>query len=91
MNATLSRAEQLRNDLENMHFHARYLIGLLVELEQLGRTHTKEYANVKKNYDTLGNNIRRVQAELEKVEEDEYWNREYQRFIDGDDLSSWND
>lgn len=91
MTATLSRAEQLRNDLENMQFSRKYLIGVLAELEQLGRTHTREYANVKQNYDTLGNNIRRVKAELEKVEEDEYWNREYQRFIGGDDLSSWND
>ena len=90
MTATLSRAKQLRNDLENMQFSRKYLLGVLSELEQLGRTHTKEYANVKQNYDTLGNNIRRVQAELEKVEEDEYWNREYQRFIDGVDLSPWN-
>ena len=91
MTATLSRAEALRNDIENMQFSRKYLIGVLAELEQLGRTHTREYANVKQNYDTLGKNIRRVEAELEKVEEDEYWNREYKRFIDGDDLSSWND
>ena len=64
MTATLSRAEQLRNDLENMQFSRKYLIGVLAELEQLGRTHTKEYANVKKNYDILGNNVRRVEAEL---------------------------
>ena len=91
MTATLSRAEALRNDIENMQFSRKYLLGVLAELEQLGRTHTREYANVKQNYDTIGNNTRRVQAELEKVEEDEYWNREYKRFIDGDDLSSWND
>ena len=91
MTATLSRAEELRNDLENMQFSRKYLLGVLAELEQLGRTHMREYANAKQNYDTLGKNIRRVEVELEKVEEDEYWNREYQRFIDGDDLSSWND
>lgn len=91
MTATLSRAEQLRNDLENMQFSRKYLIGVLAELEQLGRTHTREYANVKKNYDTIGNNIRRVQAELERVEEDEYLNYLEKRFIDGDDLTSWND
>ena len=68
MTATLSRAEQLRNDIENMQFSRKYLLGVLSGLEQLGRTHTREYANVKKNYDTLGNNIRRVEAELEKVE-----------------------
>ena len=91
MTATLSRAEQLRNDLENMQFSRKYLIGVLAELEQLGRTHTREYANVKQNYDTLGNNIRRIQAELERAEEDEYMNYLERRFIDGDDLSSWND
>ena len=91
MTATISRAEQLRNDLENMQFSRKYLIGVLAELEQLGRTHTREYTNVKKNYDTIGNNIRRVQAELERVEEDEYLNYLEKRFIDGDDLTSWND
>ena len=91
MTATLSRAEQLRNDLENMQFSRKYLIGVLAELEQLGRTHTREYANVKQNYDILGNNIRRVQSELERAEEDEYMNYLERRFIDGDDLSSWND
>ena len=68
MTATLSRAEQLRNDLENMQFSRKFLIGVLSELEQLGRTHTKDYVNVKRNYNVLGNNIRRLQAELEKVE-----------------------
>ena len=68
MTVTLSRAEQLRNDLENMQFSRKYLIGVLAELEQLGRTHTREYANVKLNYNVLGNNIRRIEAELEKVE-----------------------
>ena len=72
MTATLSRAEQLRNDIENMQFSRKYLIGVLAELEQLGRTHTREYANVKQNYDILGNNIRRVQTELERAEEDEF-------------------
>lgn len=91
MTATISRAEQLRNDLENMQFSRKYLIGVLAELEQLGRTHTREYTNVKKNYDTIGNNIRRVEAELERVEEDEYLNYLEKRFIDGDDLTSWND
>ena len=68
MTETLSRAEQLRNDLENMQFSRKYLIGVLAELEQLGRTHKREYANVKQNYNTIVNNIKRVEAELEKVE-----------------------
>ena len=44
------------------------LIGVLAELEQLGRTHTQEYKTAKANFDTLGKNIRRIEAELEKVE-----------------------
>lgn len=91
MTATLSRAEQLRNDLENMHFHARYLIGLLAELEQLGRTHTADFKTAEANVRILKNNIKRVKAELERVEEDEYLNYLEKRFIDGDDLTSWND
>ena len=91
MTATLSRAEQLRNDIENMQFSRKYLIGVLAELEQLGRTHTQEYKTAKANFDTLGKNIQRVQTELERVEEDEYLNYLEKRFIDGDDLTSWND
>ena len=91
MTATLSRAEALRNDIENMQFSRKYLIGVLAELEQLGRTHTQEYKTAKANFDTLGKNIRRVQTELERVEEDEYLNYLEKRFINGDDLTSWND
>ena len=91
MTATLSRAEALRNDIENMQFSRKYLIGVLAELEQLGRTHTQEYKTAKANFDILGKNIRRIEAELERVEEDEYLNYLEKRFIDGDDLTSWND
>lgn len=69
MTATLSRAEQLRNDLENLHFACRYYIGVLAELEQLGKTHTQEYKTAKANLNTLEKNIRRVEEELDKVEE----------------------
>ena len=40
MTETLSRADELRNDLDNLHFACKYYIGVLAELEQLGRTHT---------------------------------------------------
>ena len=40
---TLSRADELRNDLDNMHFGCRYYIGVLAELEQLGKTHTADF------------------------------------------------
>ena len=36
MTATLSRAEQLRNDLENMQFSRKYLLGVLAQAEKIG-------------------------------------------------------
>ena len=68
MTETLSRAEELRNDLDNMHFGCRYYIGVLAELEQLGRTHTAEFKRIEENVRILKNNIRRVERELEAVE-----------------------
>lgn len=68
MTETLTRAEQLRYDLDNLHFTCKYHIGVLAELEQLGRTHTRDYQNVKRNVEVLQNNIRRVEAELEAEE-----------------------
>ena len=68
MTEIMSRAEQLRNDLENLHFTCRYYIGVLAELEQLGRTHTAEFKTTEENIRVLKSNIRRLEAELEKVE-----------------------
>ena len=68
MTATLSRAEQLRNDIENMQFSRKYLIGVLAELEQLGRTHTEDYKKTKRNVNVLKANIRKLKEELEAEE-----------------------
>ena len=65
----MSRAEDLRNDLENMLFTCRYYIGILAELEQLGRTHTKQFKQTEKNVNALKHNIRRLRAELEAEEQ----------------------
>ena len=91
MTITTSRADELRNDLENLHFTCRYYIGVLAELEQLGRTHTAQFKQTERNVNVLKHNIRRVQAELERAEEDEYMNYLERRFDEGLDLSSWND
>lgn len=91
MTATISRAEQLRNDLENMQFSRKYLIGVLAELEQLGRTHTAEFKTAEANIRVLKNNIKRVEEELKNVEEDEYMDSLYKRFIDEVDLHPWNE
>ena len=64
----MTRAEELRNDLENLHFTCRYYIGVLAELEQLGRTHTKEFIQTQRNVNVLKNNIRTIQAELDAEE-----------------------
>ena len=68
MTETLSRADELRNDLENMHFSCRYYIGVLAELEQLGKTHTEEFKSIEHNVNVLKKNIRRLEAELEAEE-----------------------
>ena len=62
------RETELRNDLQNLYFICRYYIGVLAELEQLGRTHTQHFKDVEKNVNALKHNIRRLEAELEAEE-----------------------
>ena len=71
MTNTLSRAEELRADIENMDFTARRIIKELAELEQLGQTHTSEFKLLEENLRVLKSNIIRLEGELEKAEEDE--------------------
>ena len=80
MIGTFTRAEDLRNDLDNLHFILRYNIGVLAELEQLGRTHTEDFKKTEANVNILKKNIKRVEDELEKIdiagfdeEEDQYY------------------
>ena len=68
MTQTLTRAEELRNDIENLHFTIRYYIGVLAELEQLGRFGSPQYKQAEKNIQTLNHNIQRLQKELENEE-----------------------
>ncbi|MBQ9069938.1 MAG: hypothetical protein IJY23_01145 [Clostridia bacterium] len=89
MTATLSRSEELRNDLENLHFTKRYLIGALAELEDIGQMGSRQYKATEQNLHVVNNNIRRLEAELERAEEDEYLNELEQRFMDEEDLHHW--
>ena len=73
MTYTMTRAKELRNDLDNLHFTCRYYIGILAELEQLGKTHTAEFKTAEANVNVLKKNIRRIEKELEAEEEQE-WN-----------------
>lgn len=91
MTQTLTRAEELRYDIENLHFTIRYYIGVLAELEQLGRNHTEDFKKTERNVNVLKANIRKLKEELERAEEDEYLDYLERRFMGGDDLSSWND
>ena len=68
----MTRAESLRNDLENMNYARRHYIGVLAELEQLGATHSAEFKQAEENVRVLSHNIRKVEAELEKEEEREF-------------------
>ena len=72
MTTTFTRADDLRNDLENLHFILRYNIGVLAELEQLGQTHTTKFKKTEADVNVLKKNIRRVEAELKAEEEREY-------------------
>ena len=86
---TLSRAEELRNDLDNMHFTKRCLIKTLANLELLGKTNTWDFQRTEINLNILNKNIKRVEAELEKAEADEIMDYLYNRFINENDLHHW--
>ena len=68
MNATLSREEELINDIDNITFSIKYFIGVLAELEQLGRTHTQKYKVCERNLEILRHNKKRLEEELEHIE-----------------------
>ena len=68
MTETLCRAEQLRNDLNNLHFTKRHLIEILAELESLGRTNSADFKRTEANLRVINNNIRRIESELEAEE-----------------------
>lgn len=72
MTTKFTRAEELRNDLDNLHFTLKYYIGVFAELEQLGRTHTEEFKRHEANVNVLKKNIKRVEAELEAEEQREF-------------------
>ena len=72
MTNTQSRADELRNDLENLHFTCRYYIGVLAELEQLGKTHTEDFKRTERNVNVLKHNIKRLEQELEAEEAREF-------------------
>ena len=65
MTETLSREEALQNDLENLYFSRKYYIGVLAELEQLGRTHTEEFKKIEESLHILSANIKRIEKEID--------------------------
>ena len=68
MNTTLSREEELINDIDNITFSIKYFIGVLAELEQLGKTHTQKYKVCERNLEILRHNKKRLEEELERIE-----------------------
>ncbi len=85
----LSRTEELRNDLDTLHYNKRCLVNTLANLELVGKTHTWEYQIAEINLNIINKNIRRVEAELEKAEADEMMDYLYKSFIDEEDLHHW--
>lgn len=80
MTATLSRADELRNDLNNLSFTIKHLFGVLSELEWDGASNSAEYKRIQKNIDVLKKNKTRLENELEKVESEEFENYGHLRF-----------
>ena len=68
MTETLTREEELRNDIDNLYFTKRYYLGVLTELEQLGRTHTEEFKDIERGIQIINHNIKRLEEELENEE-----------------------
>ena len=67
MTHTLTQAEAIQIDLDNLYFTRRYLKGCLDEMEYLGKTHTKGYKLTKHNLEVTNSNIRHLAAQLEKL------------------------
>ena len=68
MKQTLTRAEELQNDIDNITFSIRYFKGVLAELEQLGKTHTQKYKVCERNIEILKYNKKRLEEKLENIE-----------------------
>lgn len=90
MTNTLSRAEELRNDIENLYFARRYYIGVLAELEQLGRTHTEDFKKVERALQTLNHNIKRLEEELADVETSAMFDAELDNLTADEIEEFWN-
>lgn len=69
MTNPLTRADELRIDIENLHFTISFYIGVLAELEQLGRTHTEDFKRTEANVNVLKRNLKTLEAQLESEEE----------------------
>lgn len=63
---TITRTDELRNDIDNLYFTARYYVGVLAELEQLGRSNTQQFKQTEKNLNTIKANIRRLEKEYNR-------------------------
>ena len=82
MTATLTRVEELRNDIDNLCFAIRFQYGVLSELEELGRTNTAEYKRTERNVEVLKKNKAKLEAEESRLLEDELVNMDTDEFLE---------
>ena len=68
----MSRAEELREAIDNLCFSRKYYFGVLTEMEQTGFGYGPKYKQVENTIQTITRNIYRLSEELEKVEAREY-------------------
>ena len=84
MTTTFTREEELRNDLENLHFIVKHKIKLLTKLEEHGKTHTTQFKSIEEDVNILKKNIRRVEEELERIEAE--WIDKKMKELDAQDI-----
>ena len=90
MTTTLSRVEELRNDIENLEFQRRYYFGILAELEQLGKTGTADFKELERGVQIIGKNIKRLESELEDVEASEMLDNALEQLTADEIEEFWN-
>ena len=85
----MTRAKEIRNDIDTLYANKKYYIGVLAELEDMGLTHTKDFKYIQKGVQTINNNIKRLEKELKDIEYSDWLNEEIGKIDATEILSFW--
>ena len=70
--SVLTRAEELREALDNLYFTRKYYFGILAEMEFNGQGFGPEYKRIGGIINIINKNILRLENKLEKAEKKEF-------------------